>query len=325
MSERSPVPPKQLEDLKVLADQFREVYETGRTTGDPAPALALKERIETEVARLRGESSSISFEEAERLFGKDFFGPTKVEKVFGHTPETIPPIPFSKTELERAKELGQQLILQVAMLQIKGEKAGHVSPHPLTLQSLKQKFTTSHDGKKVFYERDWYKSEDFFQNQKPRTGWRLTSKDLISGSTSKNYVEQTDLLATHLIEEVFKGTPVPTPYKEAIAEWRRKKREIEPLAASSTEAEWQKGSSMLADLSITKLTRELPIEVMYRLILNDQVNKDKPLPSTYTWTAGRASDGHLVNVGGFDDDGAFVARDGPGLVDDYLGVSFSRS
>ena len=318
MSERSPVPPKQLEDLKVLADQFREVYETSRTTGDTAPALALKERIETEVARLRGESSEVSFEEAERLFGKDFFGPTKVEKVFGHTPETIPLIPFNKTELERAKELGQQLILYTSTLSstVPGGKVV-----PLTLENLKQKFPKAHDDKPTWYSQDWYENEEFFKSERPRTGWRLTSKDLVPDSISKNYLEQTDVLIEHLTKEVFKGISTPKEYSDAIREFNKER----PNIARLIESDWQKASQALVDLKITKLVRELPIEVMYRLILNDQANKDKPLPSTYTWTASRASGGPLVGVGGFGGDGARVFRDAPGLVSGRLGVSFSRS
>ena len=94
---------------------------------------------------------------------------------------------------------------------------------------------------------------------------------------------------------------------------------------AAEDAEWKKGSQMLADLAITKLARELPVEAMYRLILNDQARKDKPLPLTYTWTASRTSGGGLVDVGGFDGTGASVHRDDPDIRYDNLGVSFSRS
>ena len=114
-----------------------------------------------------------------------------------------------------------------------------------------------------------------------------------------------------LVFTSFKGIELPKPYKDAIAEFKRKRAEIEPLAKSSTDSEWKRGSQMLADLAITKLVRELPVEAMYRLILNDQARKDKPLPFTYTSTAGRESDGSLVHVGSFDDTGAYVNRDRP--------------
>lgn len=44
----------------------------------------------------------------------------------------------------------------------------------------------------------------------------------------------------------------------------------------------------------------------------------------YTWTSSLASDGRLVYVGVFDDEGAVVSGDSPGNRHGYLGVSFSR-
>jgi len=273
------------------------------------------------------EGLELSLADAERILGKEsVLGQKEVEQVFGVKLDRLPAIPFSQQELQRAKELGQQLILQVDTM---AHKAGGIMSRekaaPLTLENLKQKFTKSHDDKKVFYDQDWYNNEDFFKKEKPRTGWRLTSKDLLPGSTSKSYLEQTDVLVEHLEKQIFKGVELPKPYKDAIAEFKRKRAEIEPLAKSGTDSEWKRGSQILADLAITKLVRELPVEAMYRLILNDQARKDKPLPSTYTWTASRESGGGLVDVGSFDDTGAVVYRNRPDFRYDAFGVSFSRS
>ena len=319
---------QQLADLRGIQRALAEA----REAGDAATAEALMEQhrdaVEPmEAPTVTGESpEGTTLADAERILGKEsVLGPKAVERVFGKT-ERIPPIPFSKEELERAKELGQQLIFYTDTLSSTtlGEKVA-----PLTLENLRTKFTKSHDDGKVFYSHGsddfWYKNEDFFKKEKPRTGWRLTSKDLIPDSTSKNYVEQTDVLIEHLQKQVFKGVKLPKPYEDAIVEWKRERAKIEPLATSSTDTEWKRGSQMLADLEITKLTRELPVEVMYRFILNDQIHKDKPLPSTYTWTAGRDSGGRLVSVGFFDAEGADVDYVRPDLRNDYLGVSFSRS
>jgi len=320
---------QRLGDLREIQRALAEA----REAGDVAAAEALMEQhrdvVEPmETSTVPGESSEgATLAEAERILGKEsILGPKDVEKVFGLKLDRVPPIPFSELELQRAKELGQQLIFYTDALSsaASGEKAA-----PLTLENLRTKFTKSHDDGKVFYSHGsddfWYKNEDFFKKEKPRTGWRLTSKDLIPDSTSKNYVEQTDTLIEYLQKQVFKGTKPPKPYEDAIAQWKRERSKIEPLATSSTDTEWKRGSQMLADLAITKLTRELPIEVMYRFVLNDQIHKDKPLPSTYTWTASRASDGNLVDVGDFDGTGADVRRRHPGLRSGNLGVSFSRS
>ena len=319
---------QQLADLREIQRALAEA----REAGDAAAAEALMEQHRDAVEPMEASTASgespegATLADAERILGKEsVLGPKAVERVFGKS-ERIPPIPFSKEELERAKELGQQLIFYTDTLSspTPGEKAA-----PLTLENLRTKFTKSHDDGKVFYSHDsddfWYKNEDFFKKEKPRTGWRLTSKDLIPDSTSKNYVEQTDVLIEYLQKQVFKGAKLPKPYEDAIAEWKRERAKIEPLATSSTDTKWKRGSQMLTDLAITKLTRELPIEVMYRFILNDQINKDKPLPSTYTWTASRDSGGGLVYVGRFGASGAGVGRLGPGSRYGTLGVSFSRS
>src|SRR3989344_2508310 len=313
---------QQLADLREIQRALAEAREAGDAT--TAEALIEQHR---DVVEPTGESpEGATLADAERILGKEsILGPKDIEQVFGIKMDRAPAIPFSQQELQRAKELGQQLILQVDSMTHKGGLMSREKSAPLTLENLKQKFTKAHDDGKVFYEQDWYKNEDFFKKEKPRTGWRLTSKDLVPGTTAKSYLEQTDVLIEHLQQQVFKGMKLPKQYEDAIAEFKRKRAEIEPLAKSGTEAEWKRGSQMLADLAITKLTRELPVEAMYRLILNDQARKNKHLPSTYTWTAGRDSVGDLVIVGDFVATGAHVSSVRPGLRYDLLGVSFSRS
>ncbi len=318
------------EDKQALEELIRtvEYVPPQNTKRVPVEAQATPEIPEGQEAPAAGESrEGATFADAERILGKEsVLGQKEVEQVFGVKLDRLPAIPFSQLELQRAKELGQQLILQVdTMTQKEGRLMSKEKIAPLTLENLKQKFTKAHDDGKVFYDQDWYNNEDFFKKEKPRVGWRLTSKDLLPGSTSKSYLEQTDVLVEHLEKQIFKGVELPKPYKDAIAEFKRKRAEIEPLAKSGTDSEWKRGSQMLADLAITKLVRELPVEAMYRLILNDHARKDKPLPSTYTWTAGRESDGDLVYVGGFDGASADVYRFRPGLRYGPLGVSFSRS
>lgn len=303
------------EDKQALEELIRTVEYVPPQNTKRVPVEA---QTVPEAASAADSGEGLAFEDAERLFGKDFLGPKTVEKIFGNKPETVPNIPFSKAELQRAKELGQQLIFYTDALPpiARGEKFA-----PLTLENLKQKFPKAHDGKPTWYSQGWYENEEFFKSERPRTGWRLTSKDLVPDSISKNYLEQTDVLIEHLTKEVFKGISTPKEYSDAIREFNKER----PNIARLIESDWQKASQALVDLKITKLVRELPIEVMYRLILNDQANKDKPLPSTYTWTAGRGSDGGLVRVGGFVSGGAGVVSDGPDVRGGFLGVSFSRS
>ena len=56
---------------------------------------------------------TVEFQEAKELFGEDLLGPEEIEKTWGFRPDEIPEIPFSREELERAKEMGQMLLLRV--------------------------------------------------------------------------------------------------------------------------------------------------------------------------------------------------------------------
>jgi MoxR-like ATPase len=53
-----------------------------------------------------------TLEEAERILGKDVLGPKDIEQIFGAKIERVPSIPFSRAELETARELGQILVLR---------------------------------------------------------------------------------------------------------------------------------------------------------------------------------------------------------------------
>ena len=257
------------------------------------------------------EIESRKFEEAEEILGEDFLGPDAVKSAFNIEMEEIPEIPFTKEELERAKELNQQLILYV-------DKTP--DGKPLTGEKLLELTDNkTADGKKLL-SPDWYKKEDFFTKEAPRAGWKLISKETIPDSTSKNYVEQTEEIVSYLEGKVFKGESLPEEYQKAVDEFNAKKKELKKL----TNSNWQKAAAELENIEITKLTRETPIEVLYRLALNERENK-KRLLGNYTWTPRRSSIGGLVRVGDFDSHGVDVRNYEPDDSGDDLGVSFSRS
>ena len=259
-----------------------------------------------------------SQEKAKEIMGNDYLGFEAVEKAFGIKLEfnEIPAIPFSREELERAKELGQMLILRqpITMEQINDSLGGKVK-----------------DGKKLLYSVDestgklkddaWYKDEEFYTNEKPEAKWVLVSKEVIPDSESKNYLDQTDKIVGYLQNQVFKDKLMPKEYQEAIDDYLKAKVEI----AKTMESDWKKAAKMLEGLKITELTRQSPAEVLYDLTLYFQTNGEKLLPNRYAWTKRRGSGGELVRVGAFDSDGVFVRSYGPGRSRDDLGVSFSRS
>ena len=257
--------------------------------------------------------------EAKEILGKDCLGPKEIFKAFDIVLdlETIPDIPFSREEIERAKELNQFLVLRA-------DKA--LDGEPLTMEKihnlLKDEFEKEEKGK-VFYDRDLYKDEDFFKKQTPELSWALVSKEVIPDSTSKNYLQQTEIVIDYAKNNIFEDRELPKEYKEAIKEFEEQKEELKKLIDS----DWKTASEKLEGLKITQLTRQTPVEVLYDILIYFQNNdKERLLENEYTWTNYRSSDGGLVGVGRFDSDGAVVWRGGhPGDARSLLGVSFSCS
>lgn len=253
---------------------------------------------------------------AERIMGKEsFLGLEAIKATFDFVPDIkdIPKIPFDEKTLERAKELNQYLVLRI-----------NTSPDkkPLTMEKMNElKKGKTKDGGKILNSIDWYKDEDFYTKETPVLGWSLVSKEVIPNSTSKNYLEQTEIMVSYIQTEVFKGQKPDKVYQEAIDEFNKKKGDIKDLIS----ADWKKASEELEQLKITKLTRPNPAEVIYDILLMKEKNNEYVLGNMYAWTKCRRSGGGLVSVGSADSDGAHVDSAGPGVSNGDLGVSFSRS
>ena len=86
-----------------------------------------------------GKEANIEFGEAREILGKDFLGPEAIQTTFGVelTPDElqeIEDIPFTREELEQAKQLGMMLVLRVPRL---GEGK---TERPLTIDSARELF-----------------------------------------------------------------------------------------------------------------------------------------------------------------------------------------
>jgi hypothetical protein len=186
------------------------------------------------------------------------------------------------------------------------------------------------DGTKALYSDDgsgkikddaWYKDEDFILKETPKLSWALTSKEVISNSSDKNYLDQTTEIVNYLKNDVFKGKEIPAEFQGAIAEFEKAKDEIARLLND----DWKKAAEKLEGLALTKLTRQTPAETLYDIFVYFQNKGERLLENMYTWTSRRASDGELVIVGRFDADGADVYCYTPDYSYGNLGVAFSRS
>jgi len=288
----------------------------------------LKEADEMKRAKGQETISGIEFQEAKELLGEDLIGPEEIEKTWGVRPEEIPEIPFSREELERAKEMGQMLVLRV-------EKTEDGKPMSLeAMIDIIQKRWDEEGKGKLLYTSDEYKNwkertgADFGQKA-PRAGWTLVSKELLPQSTSKNYAQQTELMVAYLKDTVFKDMEIPEEYEEAFQEWEQVKqtdKNIQELLRNpdNPKYDWQQAAKELAELKITQLTRQSIQETIYDLALYYDKNGKRLLPNVYTWSNSRSTDGPLVRLGLFDASGVR----GYGWAPDYrhglLGVLLSR-
>lgn len=278
--------------------------------------FAKRGQIEVVTAPAVEKTASRDFAEWQRLFGKSFLGSETIESTFGIRVDTkdVPASPFTRSELERAKNLDQRLILRV-------NRAPDGSPLTMAKmeQMLQDKFQRGGKGK-IFYDKDWYKNEEFFTKDIPRPGWALVSGGVVSDSTSKNYLQQTETLVAYLQKEVFEGRSMPQLYQEAVAEFLRQRQDLGGLVSNN----WQEAAKRLSHLKINQLARQTPVEVLYDLLMNFQGTSERLLSDKWTWTSRQASDGSLVDVGSFDSDGLYVGRWLPADAFGILGVCLSR-
>jgi len=248
--------------------------------------------------------------------GTDAFGSEEIDQVFspkfgGHLMD-IPPMPFTEAELARARELGQYLILQINMAQ--GGK-------PLTMEAINDVFDNKLGEGKLLYDTDWYAKELFYTTDAPRFGWALVSREVIPASVNEDYLVQTQAIADYLVNEVYRNQELPAECQAAIAEWNNRKEELEKLRG----ADWKKCAEEMAGLKLNILFREKPVEVLYGLVVQHEVNCERLLGNMYSWTNQRSSNGRLVDVGRCVSGGVRVFSVRPGGSDSDLGVRFFRS
>ena len=288
----------------------------------------LKEADEMKRAQGKETISGIEFQEAKELLGEDLIGPEEVEKTWGVRPEDVPEIPFSREELERAKEMGQMLVLRV-------EKTEDGKPMSMeAMIDIIQKRWDKEGKGKLLYTDNEYKNwkertgADFGQKA-PRAGWTLVSRELLPQSTSKNYAQQTELMVAYLKDTVFKDMEIPEEYEEAFQEWEQVKqtdKNIQELLRNpdNPKYDWQQAAKELAELKITQLTRQSIQETIYDLALYYDKNGKRLLPNVYTWSNSRSTDGNLVNLGSFGAKGVDGNRWAPDYRHGHLGVLLSR-
>ncbi|PIT87945.1 MAG: hypothetical protein COU31_00050 [Candidatus Magasanikbacteria bacterium CG10_big_fil_rev_8_21_14_0_10_40_10] len=274
-----------------------------------------------DMAILQRQEVGSNFALAESIMNREnyqgYMGPEQVKKAFGIDldPKLIPEIPFSQVDLEKARELGQFLVLRV-------DKAP--DGQPLTMEKmeniLQPKFDQERKGRVFWKFLD--RVRVFFKEDAPSLGWALTSKEVIPGSIKKNYLVQTQAIAEYLQKQVFPNErDRPQIYKDAIAEFEQQQDELAKLMKT----DWKKAAKRLSELKINQLCRQTANNAMYDTSIHFQNTGKRLLERIYTWTKSLSPFGRLVGFGRADSWGAGVFWRYPANADGDMGVVFSRS
>jgi AAA domain (dynein-related subfamily) len=284
------------EEFRVVgSEELKESFEKA-SSPESSPGSRI-EKVE------KGETTQ---EKAKEIMGKYFFGLEAMNNTFGIArtmPEEFKKVPYSEAELEQAKKNGEMLVFRYSM-----------DAEPSTMKDIYErldKVFKSGDGK-VLYDTDWYENEDLFTKQPVREGWALVSKDVIEGSTSKNYIDQTATLRDYLKE-------VDSLSADELAECTDDKLDqIRTLMSG----DWEAAAKKLAELKINQNHRRTPTEALYDFAIRfkNTPDNERMLENMYDWTNARASDGDLVGFGRTDSWGADLGRWHPRRTDGGIGV-----
>ncbi|MBI5254194.1 hypothetical protein HY932_00185 [Candidatus Falkowbacteria bacterium] len=268
----------------------------------------------------RKDVGKCSLEKAREILRENFYGKETIKVALGFdVPESaIPAIPFSAQDLEKAKQLGEMLVLRVSV---------DARGNPMTMHRMNEIMAgrmSEQEGKLLYSQAAynnsalqndcWYKNEAFFSSESLKTEWKLVSKEFVPNSTDKEYVGQTKVLRDYL-----KGINALTP--QEIAECSDK---ILAQIAELMKTDWKEAAKQLVELGVNKNHRRRPVEILYDWILRFKNRQERGvLEGNYDWSCALSSYGVVVYVGYFVSRGACVAYWEPGH-GDYIGVGSSR-
>ncbi|TAK96336.1 hypothetical protein EPO05_02105 [Patescibacteria group bacterium] len=287
--------------LQFKADFDRLLNIKNPTADEIAQAEKIKQVIEKRIADFHEQFRRVSPEEAEQIMGReDFLGAQAIQETFGFAPEEILPIPFEKEELERAKELGQFLVLRIDRI---------LDGQPLTMQAMKEMLRGKWGPISVtdgLGHPGWCAEKKFYKEDVPQFSWALVTREPIPNSLqSKRYLEQMDMATRYLKEEIFQNQPMPRRYQAAVQEFESQKKTIRRILRKWGDG-WQKGAEMLESSAINKLTRQSPVEALYDFLVYYKHNNTRLLPDSHVWTR-CSSDGYMVDMSGLKEDHLFVS------------------
>src|SRR3989339_563521 len=301
------------EDLKKLMDLITKVTEFNEE---------IQQKLGIEIP-FKPECASL--EQAREIMAENFYGSARIKKAFGfEVPASeIPDIPYSPAELQRAKALGERLVLRVSP-----DDSGQYLTMKKIIELAQPRLID--DYKLQLYNVDRHQMEDFYQTNFLKTEWRLISGSFVAGSTNQNYLHQTRLLRDHLKALDFLSKKEESDCSDEIlqqlseqmgVDWN--KQEI--IDQNKYTANWREVTRKIVELLINQNHRRTPSEIIYDWVLEFSRTKDIGLfKKNFDWTSCLSSSGHLVYIGCFVSDGMSVDGSDPNDSDNNIGVVSQR-
>ncbi|MDO8507933.1 MAG: hypothetical protein Q7S53_05225 [bacterium] len=311
------------EELSTLKESLREAL----NDGDMQRAGELRDQISPHLEVLK-EGLTVSLEKASEILGNDFLGPeevgnvlrTKIEK------EKVPDIPFSIKELEKAKELGQALILRVDKL---GDNIENLPLNMLTINGIissagKGSLERNCKLNPIRLEDEY--NEAFFIDETPRKGWALVGTSCVPGSLDRDILGQTDMVKEYLENEVFpQSSKMPLEYKDAIDSFNNARPFLKDIWYEGNSSSAKRLGAALEKQAITQLTRQTPVEAFYDSAVYYANNGENMFGYNGIITGTKDSRGHFIIVylqpGG---SGTTLVHQNAYFNQDHLGTNFAR-
>ncbi|PIQ91656.1 MAG: hypothetical protein COV70_02515 [Parcubacteria group bacterium CG11_big_fil_rev_8_21_14_0_20_39_22] len=243
----------------------------------------------------------------------NYFGAKEVNATFDvetNEPVRMPNL-FTDTVLERANRMGLCLVQQV-------DKAA--DRKPLTLKYIyESRKNKDFLGGKILCNSDRYKEESLFTKHTPRPGLFLKGRGVIEGTLGKTFIGES-LIGAEFVEELF-GKQLPEEFGKAIEDLLNQAEDLEKLCRS----DWREAARQCANLRFSRFFRETPVEVVYRILIAQKVNRERLFEDVYARTNTLSQGVGLFGVGYAYSDGARLGDWIPVSADGDLGLSFSCS
>ncbi|MBI4433665.1 hypothetical protein HY632_02750 [Candidatus Uhrbacteria bacterium] len=243
MPKHTPEQPSVDQEMEPQSPSVAESSDAGRSH-----AVALEPALEMLVRSVadHGPEAATSIADARELLGEDHvFGPEEIAAELGISlaPESVPPIPYDRAALERAREAGERLILRVDR---------DAQGIPLTAARMQEILAAR--GRSLFADADAVRDMQelampFFVQEVPRAGWKLVRGGAIADTRHLAQEDQDAFLRrdvqaladvqerTSQVWDVFGILEERRPELPTLAALQRAMRELPPGAALATVVE----------------------------------------------------------------------------------------